>query len=105
MLVFHNGGEKQPINTSNYPIDTSKQPVNTSKCPIYTSKQSTKQSTNTSSLLLFPTPTIEAMDEDGSGDIDFNEFKSAMHQMAGDGGKKGEGLSAVPPEEELKKAF
>ena len=45
------------------------------------------------------------MDEDGSGDIDFNEFKSAMHQMAGDGGKKGEGLSAVPPEEELKKAF
>jgi Ca2+-binding EF-hand superfamily protein len=45
------------------------------------------------------------MDEDGSGDIDFNEFKSAMHQMAGDGGKKGTGLQAVPPEEELKKAF
>ena len=48
---------------------------------------------------------FDAMDEDGSGDIDYDEFKSAMEQMTGGGGKKGDDLKQVPADDELRKAF
>ena len=42
---------------------------------------------------------FEAMDEDGGGSIDYEEFRHAMTAMAADG------KTAPPPEEELRKAF
>jgi Ca2+-binding EF-hand superfamily protein len=42
---------------------------------------------------------FEAMDEDGGGSIDFDEFRHAMKAMAANG------TTPPPPEEELRKAF